>query len=46
LLAAAIKNLGITEKIARLELNEQKGGLLSYGCRVAAMILNGVGVYE
>jgi hypothetical protein len=47
LLAATIKKLGITEKIdAHLELNKQKGGLLSYGCRVAAMTLNGLGVYE
>jgi hypothetical protein len=44
LIAATIEKLGITEKIdARLELSKQKGGLVSYGCRVAAMILNRLG---
>ena len=44
LLAATIKELGIIERIdARLELDEEKGGLVSYGRRVAAMVLNGLG---
>ncbi|AWN75227.1 IS1634 family transposase [Legionella anisa] len=44
LVAATIKELGIIEKIdARLNLNERKGGLVTYGRRVAAMVLNGLG---
>lgn len=44
LVAATIRELGIIEKIdARLELNEQKGGIVTYGRRVAAMVLNGLG---
>ena len=44
LVAATIKELGIIERIdARLALNEKKGGLVSYGCRVAAMVINGLG---
>lgn len=44
LIASTIKELGLIERIdARLALNEKKGGLISHGRRVAAMILNGVG---
>ena len=44
LVAATIRELGIIEKIdARLDLNERKGGLVTYGRRVAAMMLNGLG---
>lgn len=44
LVAATIRELGIIEKIdARLDLNERKGGLVSYGRRVATMVLNGLG---
>lgn len=44
LVAATIRELGIIERIdARLELNEKKGGLVSYGRRAAAMIINGLG---
>ncbi|KTD45046.1 IS1634 family transposase [Legionella parisiensis] len=44
LVAATIRELGIIDKIdARLDLNERKGGLVSYGRRVAAMVLNGLG---
>lgn len=44
LVAATIRELGIIERIdARLDLNERKGGIVSYGCRVAAMVLNGLG---
>ena len=44
LVAATIRELGIIEKIdARLDLNERKGGLVSHGRRVAAMVLNGLG---
>lgn len=44
LVAAMIRELGIIERIdARLELNERKGGIVSYGRRAAAMILNGLG---
>jgi len=44
LIAATIKELGLVERIdARLALNEKKGGLISHGRRVAAMILNGLG---
>ena len=43
-IAATIKELGLIERInARLSLNEKKGGLVSHGHRVAAMILNGLG---
>ena len=44
LIGSVIRELGIIEKIdARLPLNESKGGVVSYGQRVAAMILNGLG---
>jgi transposase len=44
LVAATIRELGIIDKIdARLDLNERKGGLVSHGRRVAAMVLNGLG---
>ena len=44
LVAATIREFGIIEKIdARLYLNERKGGLVTYGRRVAAMVLNGLG---
>lgn len=44
LVAATIRELGIIERIdARLDLNQKKGGLVSYGRRVAAMVLNGLG---
>ncbi len=44
LVVATIRELGIIERIdARLELNQKKGGLVSYGRRVAAMVLNGLG---
>ena len=44
LVAATIAELGIVDKIdSRIELNEIKGGIVSYGRRVAAMILNGLG---
>lgn len=44
LIAATIQRLGIPEKIdSRIELNHSKGGIVSHGCRVAAMILNGLG---
>lgn len=44
LVASTIGELGIIEKIdARLALNENKGGIVSYGRRVAAMVLNGLG---
>lgn len=44
LVAATIRELGIIEKIdARLNFNERKGGIVSHGCRVAAMMLNGLG---
>lgn len=44
LVAATIRELGIIEKIdERLALNERKGGIVSYGRRVAAMVLNGLG---
>ena len=44
LVAATIRELGIIEKIdARLDLNERKGGIVSYGRRAAAMVLNGLG---
>lgn len=44
LVAATIRELGIIERIdSRLELNEKKGGLVSYGRRVAAMVINGLG---
>jgi transposase len=44
LVAATIRELGIIERIdARLELNEKKGGVVSYGRRVAAMVINGLG---
>jgi transposase len=44
LVAATIRELGIIERIdARLDLNERKGGIVSHGRRVAAMMLNGLG---
>jgi transposase len=44
LVAATIRELGIIERIdARLELSERKGGIVSYGRRVAAMVINGLG---
>jgi transposase len=44
LVAATIRELGIIDRIdARLDLDKQKGGLVSYGRRVGAMILNGLG---
>jgi len=44
LVAATIRELGIIEKIdARLELNNRKGGIVSHGRRLAAMVLNGLG---
>ena len=44
LVAATIRELGIIERIdARLALNERKGGIVTYGQRVAAMVLNGLG---
>ena len=44
LVAATIMELGIIERIdARLDLNDRKGGIVSHGRRVAAMILNGLG---
>lgn len=44
LVAATIIELGIIEKIdKRLDLNLRKGGLVTYGRRVAAMVLNGLG---
>jgi transposase len=44
LIAATIHELGLIERIdARLSLDEKKGGVVSHGCRVAAMILNGLG---
>ncbi len=44
LVAATIRELGIIERIdARLDLNDRKGGIVSYGRRTAAMILNGLG---
>lgn len=44
LIAATIRKLGLIEKIdARLELSDKKGGIVSYGRRAAAMILNGLG---
>ena len=44
LIAATIQQLGLIDKIdARLELNEKKGGIVSYGRRAAAMVLNGLG---
>lgn len=44
LISAVIRELGIIEKIdARIELSTEKGGIVSYGQRVAAMILNGLG---
>lgn len=44
LIAGVIHELGIIEKIdARLPLSTDKGGIVSYGRRVAAMLLNGLG---
>lgn len=44
IISAMIRRLGIIEKLdARLDLNKDKGGIVSYGQRAAAMILNGLG---
>ena len=44
LVAGVINDLGIIDKIdSRLELQEHKGGIVSYGRRVAAMVINGLG---
>ena len=44
LVAATIKELGLIEKIdSRLSLDESKGGIVSFGRRAAAMVLNGLG---
>jgi transposase len=44
LVAATIRELGLIERIdALLELDPKKGGIVSYGRRVGAMILNGLG---
>ena len=44
LVAATIRELGLIERIdSRIELDEKKGGIVSYGRRVAAMVLNGLG---
>jgi transposase len=43
LVAATIRELGIIERIDARELNKEKGGIVSYGRRVAAMLLNGLG---
>lgn len=44
LIAGVINELGLIERIdKRLPLNERKGGIVSYGRRAAAMILNGLG---
>lgn len=44
LVAATIHELGIIEKLdKRLPLNKNKGGIVSYGNRAAAMIINGLG---
>jgi len=47
LVAATIKKLGIDKKIdERLHLDKSKGGIVPYGTRVAAMILNGLGFFN
>lgn len=44
LVAATIHDLGLIEKIdARIALDKSKGGIISHGKRVAAMVLNGLG---
>lgn len=44
LVAATIKDLGLIEKIdARIALDKNKGGIITYGKRAAAMVLNGLG---
>ena len=44
LVAATIIDLGLIEKIdARIALDKSKGGIISHGKRVAAMVLNGLG---
>jgi len=44
LVASTIKDIGLIEKVdARLCLNKKKGGIVSHGKRVAAMVLNGLG---
>lgn len=45
LVSAVIQELGIIDKRDKcLSLNKGKGGLVSYGQRVAAMILRGLGL--
>ena len=42
--ASVIRRLGLIEKIdERLEFNRMQGSIVSYGQRVAAMVLNGLG---
>jgi transposase len=44
LVAATIRRLGLIEKLDnRLDLNENKCGIVTHGRRVAAMVLNGLG---
>ena len=44
LVASTIKDIGLIEKIdARITLDKNKGGIVTYGKRVAAMVLNGLG---
>lgn len=44
LVAATIRELGLIERIdSRIALDEKKGGIVSHGRRVAAMVLNGLG---
>jgi transposase len=44
LVAATIRELGLIERIdSRIALDENKGGIVSHGRRVAAMVLNGLG---
>lgn len=44
LVAATIQELGIIDKIDKcLTFNKEKGGIVSYGQRVAATLLNGLG---
>ena len=44
LVASTIKDIGLIEKIdARIRLDKNKGGIVTYGKRVAAMVLNGLG---
>jgi transposase len=44
LVASTIRDLGLIEKIdARVTLDKSKGGIISHGKRVAAMVLNVLG---